>query len=121
MWWLLWIPVWIGLGALGAYAAHCQIQNMQRMIDDTVKEALSKPVAIPKPNPIAKPKPLPSPPKPTVHKQPTVRKGGQVNLEGVTYESILVGNKEYVDIGLYYKALEAFYKTSAGGRTGDRS
>ena len=76
-----------------------------------IEETLSKPIA----KPVEKPKAIPSPPKPTLHK------GRQVVIEGVTYENILVGNKEYVDIGLYYKALEAFFKASGGTRAGDRS
>ena len=106
MWWLLWIPIWIGALALGLFAAHCQERNTQRMIDNTLKKTLSKP--------IAKPVEKPSPP------NPSVRKGGQVHLESVTYQSIIVDNKEYVDIGLYRKALEAFFKASEGDRTGDR-
>ena len=71
--------------------------------------------------PIAKPVAKPNPPLPMIHKQPTIHKGGQITINGVTYRSIVMDDTEYMDIGLYYKVLEAFFRASEGARTGNRS
>ena len=116
MWWLLLIPLYIGAAVLGAYAGHCYQKNtenmMQRMIsnalklnkiDDTLAETeriqhqnQQKLTELEQMRPSKQPKPI-------------YPHASKIEIEGVVYKSLIVDGKEYVDIGLYHKALEAFF------------
>lgn len=108
MWWLLSIPFYISIAALGIASVHLHLQKKktQRMIDNSLNKLDDK---------IAENQQVinnnwkkletlqPSPPK------PICRQARKIKIDGIVYESIIVDGEEYVKLGLYHKALEAFF------------